>query len=432
MTTTHALLAPARSRAAVRDVPLRARIARQLVLRRLAKVSAGSLTLRDETTQATHVFGREVPHELSATLRVLDPSFWTAMVAKGSIGVAEAWMDGAWTCDDLTSLVRTMLRNRGVLDGMEGGLARLSAPLLRLFHARNGNTPTGSRRNIAAHYDLGNDFFELFLDQTLSYSAGIFESPDATMAEASIAKIDRLCKKLDLRSSDRLLEIGTGWGALAIHAAREYGCHVTTTTISREQFEGARARIDAAGLSDRIDLRLSDYRDLAGRFDKLVHCEMIEAVGSHFLPQFMAKCQELLEPHGVLAMQAITIQDQHYARALREVDFIKRYIFPGSFIPSNAAMLGAVARSSDLRLTHLEDIGPSYALTLRAWRERFHAALPQARQLGYSEAFIRMWNYYFCYCEGGFLERSIGDVHLLLSKPGNRRNQYLPDLQPSL
>ena len=309
---------------------------------------------------------------------------------------------------------------------------RTPASALRLWHTLRRNTRDGSRRNIAAHYDLGNEFFELFLDPSLMYSSAIYLNESESLETAQQRRLQRICQKLDLQPGQRLVEIGTGWGGFAIHAARHHGVHVTTTTISQRQHDLARERIDRAGLGDRITLLLEDYRDLKGRYDKLVSIEMIEAIGHQYLDTYFAKVSGLLENHGSALIQAITIEDHRYQRALTDIDFIKRYIFPGSFIPSNAAMLGAVARSSDLRLTHLEDIGPSYAMTLRAWRQRFQAALPEVRKQGYSEAFIRMWNYYLCYCEGGFLERSIGDVHLLLSKPQNRRPQFLPDLNPEI
>lgn len=401
------------------------------LLGQLTRLRHGHLTLIDGAER--YDFGSVRKDEpLRACVRVADVDVYRQMALGGSVGTAEAYMDGAWDCDDLTALVRIMVRNRDVLDGMEGGLAKLAASFLRLWHSRRRNTKDGSRRNIAAHYDLGNEFFELFLDPSLMYSSAIYVEASESLEAAQQRRLARICAKLDLKAGERVVEIGTGWGGFALYAAQHFGVHVTTTTISRKQYELASERVARAGLSDRVTLLLEDYRDLKGRYDKLVSIEMIEAIGHQYLDTYFAKVASLLEDHGSALIQAITIEDHRYERALTDIDFIKRYIFPGSFIPSNAAMLGAVARSSDLRLTHLEDIGPSYALTLRAWRERFLAALPQVRQQGYPESFIRMWNYYFCYCEGGFLERSIGDVHLLLAKPGNRRPQFLPDLAPSL
>jgi cyclopropane-fatty-acyl-phospholipid synthase len=254
----------------------------------------------------------------------------------------------------------------------------------------------------------------------MAYSCAIFERPEATLEEAQVAKFERICQRLQLRPQDHLVEIGTGWGGLAIHAASRHGCRVTTTTISREQHDYARAKIAAAGLADRIELRLDDYRELAGRYDKLVSVEMIEAVGHQYLDTYVAKCASLLKPDGAMLIQAITIQDQMYAAALKSVDFIQRFIFPGSFIPSVTAIVEACTRATDLKLFKLEDIGPHYATTLARWRENFFARISEVRRLGYSEEFIRMWEFYLCYCEGGFAERQLGDVHLLFTKPGCR------------
>lgn len=401
------------------------------LLAQLTRMSEGHLSLVDgsERYEFGAVGADDGPR---ATVRIHDSAVYRQMALGGSVGSAEAFMDGAWDCDDLVALVRIMVRNREVLDGMEGGIARLATGALRLWYSRQRNTRDGSRRNIAAHYDLGNEFFALFLDESLMYSSAIFVDPAESLEVAQRRRLERICAKLDLKPGERVVEIGTGWGGFAIHAAREHGVHVTTTTISRRQYELAGQRVQQAGVGDRVTLLLEDYRDLSGQYDKLVSIEMIEAIGHQYLDTYFAKVGALLAAHGAALIQAITIEDHRYERALSDIDFIKRWIFPGSFIPCNAAMLGAVARSSDLRLTHLEDIGPSYALTLRAWRQRFLASLPQVRAQGYSEAFIRMWEYYLCYCEGGFLERSIGDVHLLLQKPGNRRAQYLPDLNPGL
>jgi cyclopropane-fatty-acyl-phospholipid synthase len=369
---------------------------------------------------------------LRATLTVNDPALYRAMALNGSVGAAEAFMDGAWECSDLTALVRMLVRNRDLLDRMESGFARLGGALLRAWHARRRNSRGGSRRNIADHYDLGNDLFRLFLDESMMYSSGIHRSADEPLEAAQFRKLDRICRKLALTPADHLVEIGTGWGGMALHAARHYGCKVTTTTISKEQHALAVERIAAAGLSDRVTVLLEDYRDLKGRYDKLVSIEMIEAIGHQFLDTYFGKVSSLLAPHGLGLIQAITIEDHRYERALRNVDFIQRYIFPGSFIPSVAAMTGAMARATDLKLFHLEDIGPSYAVTLRQWRERFDARLDEVRALGYPERFVRMWHFYLAYCEGGFLERSIGDVQLLLAKPGARPRQFLPDLDVAI
>ena len=358
---------------------------------------------------------------LEATVQVHDPRFWGELAFGGSIGAGEAYMAGYWSADDLTALVRILLANREVADGMETGLARLTEPLQKALHWLNRNSRTGSRRNIAAHYDLGNDFFALFLDRTMMYSCAIFDRPDMTLEQAQRARLQRICAKLDLRPTDHLLEIGTGWGGMAIHAAEQHGCRVTTTTISREQYDLARARVAAAGLEDRITVLLEDYRDLRGQYDKLVSLEMIEAVGHRYFDAYFAQCGRLLKDDGLMLLQAITIADQRYEAARRAVDFIQRHIFPGGALPSVTSMLGSITTHTDMKLVDLEDIGPHYATTLRRWRESFLGNLEEVRALGYPESFIRMWEFYLCYCEGGFEERTIGDVQMLLAKPGNRR-----------
>jgi len=395
----------------------------RLVLDRLERIRSGRLEL--EIDGARLELGRDDGSGPPALVRVHDPRFWSAAVRRGSIGAGEAYAKGWWTSPDPTAVVRLFVRNESVLSGIDGGLARLSKPLWRVFHALRRNTEHGSRANIRAHYDLSNEFFALFLDETMTYSCGVFEHEHASLREASVAKIDRLCRKLDLRPDDHLLEIGTGWGALAVHAAREYGCRVTTTTISRAQHELAAERIRAAGLEDRIDLRLEDYRRLEGRYDKLVSVEMIEAVGAEFYPEFFRRCGELLRPDGVMALQAITIVDQAFEQARRSVDFIQRHIFPGSCIPSVTALSSAATEASDLRLADLEDIGPHYARTLELWRENLLRRWDDALALGHSEEFLRLWEFYFCYCEGGFAERRISDVQMRLEKPGHRPERRL-------
>jgi cyclopropane-fatty-acyl-phospholipid synthase len=390
-------------------------LAERALRARLAQLEHGRITLVDGARRDT--FGRATPRcALHATLQVRDRRFYTEAAFGGSVGAGESFMAGDWTVDDLTALVRILLVNRGLLDGLDGGWSRLAEPARRALHALARNTRTGSRRNIAAHYDIGNDFFELFLDPTMMYSCAVYERADMTLEQAQIAKLDRLCRKLDLQPTDHLLEIGTGWGALALHAARHYGCRVTTTTISREQHALARARIDAAGLADRITLRLDDYRDLDGRYDKLVSVEMIEAVGHQYFDTFFRRCSELLQPGGTMVLQAITIDDRQYAAARDSVDFIKRHIFPGCCIPSVTALAESTARASTLRIVDLEDIGPHYATTLAAWRHNLFANADRVRARGYPEALLRMWHFYLSYCEGGFAERALGDVQIVLQE----------------
>ena len=400
-------------------------VAQRAVRQRLATIQRGSLVISDGLVMDRYGMA-STQHPLNEMVRVHDPRFYTEMAFGGSIGAGEAYMQGYWSTDDLTAVMRIILQNRDVLDGMETGWARLTEPLRKALHWAARNTRSGSSRNIQAHYDLGNDFFKLFLDPTMMYSSAIFEHEGMSLEAASIAKLDRICRKLDLKSGDRVIEIGTGWGGFALHAAKQYGCHVTTTTISPSQHEMARARVAAAGLNGRITLLQQDYRDLTGQFDKLVSIEMIEAVGHQFYDTFFRKCSDLLKPDGTMLLQAITIADQRYEAAKRSVDFIQRYIFPGSCIPSVTALCSSITRASDMRLFHLEDIGPHYALTLRRWREAFNAHLTEVRAQGYPESFIRMWEFYLCYCEAGFMERVIGDVQVLLVKPEARPAPVLP------
>jgi len=396
------------------------RAGKRLFLQSLAKFRHGELTVVVPATGERHVFGRRtVECDLHATLEVLHPQTFADAAFGGTVGGGEAYIRGLWRTDDLTALVRMFVANREAMESFEGAAAYVRDPVRRVLHWFNRNSVDGSRRNIAAHYDLGNDLFALFLDQTMMYSCAVFEREDASLHEAQLAKLDRICRRLRLSPGDHLLEIGTGWGGLALHAAQNYGCRVTTTTISREQHAWARQKFAAAGLlqSGQVTLLLEDYRNLTGTYDKLVSVEMIEAVGARYLDTYTAKCSSLLKPDGAMLLQAITIQDQVYEQALQSVDFIQRFIFPGSFIPSITAIADSLRRATDMKVYHLEDIGPHYATTLRKWRENFFARLAEVRQLGYPDSFIRMWDFYLCYCEGGFLERQIGDVQMLLTKP---------------
>jgi cyclopropane-fatty-acyl-phospholipid synthase len=402
------------------------RIFRKRILELLCTLRDCHITVREGSSAMEFgVASQQLGQTLRASIRVRDPEFYRRAALNGSVGAAEAYMDGMWECDDLVALVRILVRNQDKLDAMERGPARFGAALLRGWHALRRNTHQGSRRNIAAHYDLGNDFFRLFLDENLMYSSALYDSADESLEVASTRKLDRICQKLQLSPQTRVLEIGTGWGGFALHAARSTGCHVTSATISREQHTLATARIAAAGLQDRVKVLLSDYRELTGQYDRLVSIEMIEAIGHHYLDTYFRKVSGLLTDDGMALIQAITIEDHRYEQALHSVDFIKRYIFPGSFIPSITAMLQSVTAVTNLKLFNLEDIGPSYALTLREWRRRFMAQHDQVRALGYPERFVRMWEFYLAYCEGGFIERSTGDVQMLLVKPGARREQFV-------
>ena len=404
------------------------RFLRGRLIAQMSRLRHGRLTLCDALGTVELGEPAHVDTDLRIRIEVDSPGFYRAVAANGSVGAGEAWMDAQWRCDDLVALVRLLVRNRDLLDGMETGLARLGGLAMKAWHALRRNTRTGSRRNIAAHYDLGNDFFRLFLSPDLMYSSGIWAGDDDTLDAASTRKLDRICRKLDLKPGDHVIEIGTGWGGFAVHAARHYGCRVTTTTISKEQHALAAQRVAEAGLEDRVTLLLQDYRDLTGTYDKLVSIEMIEAIGAQYLDAYFAKLGTLLKPDGLALIQAITIEDHRYEQALHSVDFIKRHVFPGSFIPSIAAMVAAKGRASDLALIQLEDFGLSYARTLEAWRRRFRAALQDVRAQGFDDRFIAMWDFYLAYCEGGFRERSIGVAQLLMAKPGHRQPAPMPEL----
>jgi len=388
------------------------RIAERAVRTRMGALTAGRLVVHFDG-DATEYGPGGTPH---ATVRILDPRFFRSLALGGHIGAAESFVRGEWEADDLTDLIRLFARNRTVLDGLETGWARLSQPFLAVLRWANRNTRRGSARNIRAHYDLGNEFFATFLDDTMTYSAALFADASSSLRDASIAKYDRICRQLELDPDDHVVEIGSGWGGFAIHAASTYGCRVTTTTISAEQRRLAERRVAAAGLSDRVRVLLCDYRDLEGSYDKLVSIEMVEAVGHQYLETYFRTCARLLKPDGRAAIQAITVRDDWYDPEQRQVDFIKRYIFPGSFIPAISALTAASA-STDLRLVDLFDMTPHYAETLRRWRIRFLDRWSEIEAMGFDERFRRLWEFYFRYCEGGFAEAILGSVQLVFAKP---------------
>ncbi|MDH3253974.1 MAG: cyclopropane-fatty-acyl-phospholipid synthase family protein [Acidobacteriota bacterium] len=394
---------------------------------KLARITAGRLTVV-ESGERRH-FGTRGTFPLEGTVVVHDSAFWERVAWGGSIGAGEAYCDGLWSTPDLTTVVRILARNQEVLQVMDSGIGSLAAPLHRFLHRQRTNTKSGSIRNIAAHYDTGNEFFSTFLDATLTYSCAIFPDALSTLETAQEWKLDTICTKLGLDPDDHLLEIGTGWGGLAIHAARKYGCRVTTTTISQQQFSYASRAVAEADLEDRITVLQADYRDLPAavneRFDKLASIEMIEAVGHRYLPTYFDVIDRMLKPDGLVLLQAITIPDQRYETYRRSVDFIQHYIFPGAILPSMARIQECVKKRTDLRLVDVEDLTPHYARTLKAWSDRFETREDEIAALGLSEAERKKWKYYFGYCEGGFLERTIGNVHMLFGKPLNRR-----DVQP--
>ncbi|MGE7990105.1 class I SAM-dependent methyltransferase [Pseudomonas sp. NPDC089554] len=398
--------------------PLLGNLARTAVLKQLRGLCHGHLRLRWQGQQWS--FG-DSTSALQAEVEVLDEAAWGLVASNGSIGSGEAYIQGYWRSPDLAAVTRLFVANLEVLDGLEGGLARLGRPALRLLHRLNRNNRRGSRRNILAHYDLGNALFERLLDPTLMYSAARFESPEQTLEQAQLNKLELICRKLELQPSDHLLEIGTGWGSLAIHAATRFGCRVTTTTLSEAQYAHTQARVKALGLEAQVTVLRQDYRDLQGRFDKLVSIEMIEAVGHRYLPTYFRQCAALLKEDGLILLQAITIRDQRYAQARRSVDFIQRYIFPGGALPSLSVLLATASRQTELNLVHMEDFGQDYARTLEYWRDNLRQSRTALLELGYDEAFQRLWEFYLCYCQGGFQERAIGVAQLLWAAPAARR-----------
>lgn len=403
---------------------LASRVAKKLVIQQLRQLREGTLTIR-ESGMDDLVFGDDNSEHQPAELIIHHQSTWRDLLTGGSVGAAEAYVAGDWSSPDLVALLRFFTRNIDRMNKFEDRFSWVTKPALKGLHWLNRNTKDGSRKNISAHYDLGNDLFETFLDPTMMYSSAIYPSEESTLEEAAVHKLDTICRKLDLQPSDRLVEIGTGWGGFAIHAAKHYGCHVTTTTISKEQLELAQERVRSEGLEDKITLLFDDYRDLAGQFDKLVSIEMIEAVGPQFLDSYFSQINALLKPDGLALVQAINMPEQRYQRALKNVDFIQRFIFPGSFIPSFGAILESVREESNLVLTHSEDAGFHYARTLRDWFDRFMASHEKLESMGYDQAFRKLWHFYFAYCEAGFSERAIGVSQLVFAKPGNKRQNIL-------
>ena len=395
------------------------KIAREAIFRLLSKLQVGSLTLHEGP--CSHHFGSiDKPHEPQAEVHIHSPAVYSQMLTGGSIGSGEAYMKGYWSSPDAMDVMRIFSANLVLLNKFDASQSVFVKLALKIAHRFNRNTYKGSQLNIAAHYDLGNEFFQLFLDPTMMYSSALFSDKSASLEVASETKLDELCQQLELKADDHLLEIGTGWGGMAIHAAKNFGCRVTTTTISQEQYDFASARVMEEGLEGQITLLCEDYRNLTGEYDKLVSIEMIEAVGHDFYQNYFRMCSGLLKPNGKMVIQAITMADQRYKEARDSVDFIKRYIFPGGCLPSVAVMAQHIARDTDMQIVHLRDITNDYAETLAHWRQRFLANLEAVRGMGFSEEFVRMWDFYLCYCEGGFRERVISTVQLAFAKPDYR------------
>lgn len=392
------------------------RLAKQKVLSVLSGITHGRLVIDDggeifcfgESAESASIHAHMFIHHSSAYRDIL---------FGGSIGASEGYMLGSWTSSNLVDVVRVMSKNINLLNGMDDSRLVLQRVADKLYHWFNRNTEANSKANISAHYDLSNDFFSLFLDPSMMYSAAMFPTKESSLEEASYYKIDQVCQKLQLTPDDHLLEIGTGWGGLACYAASHYGCKVTTTTISRQQYEFACQRVKDAGLEDRITVLFKDYRKLEGQYDKLVSIEMIEAVGHKFYGEYFKTCNGLIKDDGLMLIQAITIPDQRYDFARRSVDFIQKYIFPGGCLPSDKIIADNISQHTDMQIIAMEEIGEDYATTLEHWRQRFHARLDEVKELGFDDVFVRMWEYYLCYCEGGFRERVIGTGQFLLAKP---------------
>lgn len=396
---------------------------RDQIFKRFQQIKGGDLRVVDQTGSMQSIGSNDPTDELAATVVVGDHNFYKRVMVGGTIGSAESYANSEWASNDLTSLIRIMIRNINQFSRIEKTWGWFKSSWDFVQHLMRKNTIRGSQKNIHEHYDLGNDFYQLFLDPTMNYSSGIFESPEAAaedankMHDASLRKMDQVCRKLRLRSLDHVLEIGTGWGGLAIHMAKQSGCRVTTTTISKEQHRFATERIQKEGLEDRVTVLLQDYRQLTGKFDKIVSIEMIEAVGHQFYDEYFRCCSDLLREDGVMLLQSITIGEQNFKYHISHVDFIRKYIFPGGCLPSITALSNAVGRATNMRMLSQEDITPHYVKTLAFWRREFMSRIDEVRALGYDEPFVRFWHFYLCYCEAAFAERRVHNIHILYCKP---------------
>ena len=391
---------------------------KKIIHQRLSQIKDAHIIIKDG--KSINKYGK--PGNLSAKINILDTAFYKNIILGGTIGASESFIRGEWSSPNLTNVIRALARNTEAQDKLENLFTLLSQPFLKVMHKLNENSVRGSKKNISRHYDLSNDFFSLFLDKNMMYSSAIYKSRKTSLEDASTNKLDVICKKLNLKKTDHVIEIGTGWGGFAIYAAKNYGCKVTTTTISIEQYKFAKQKIKEAGLGKKIKVLLKDYRLLKGQYDKLVSIEMIEAVGYQFYDEYFKIIGQLLKNDGEALIQAITIKDQRYSKAIQSVDFIQKYIFPGSCIPSITAIQNSLTSSTDLVINDIRDIGHHYARTLADWRKRFLKNKQEIRKLGFDDKFLRMWLFYFAYCEGGFEEKVISDIHLHITKPGYRNS----------
>ncbi len=397
-------------------------LCQNLLLSAFSKMSKGQLSITLPNGTVQH-FGQN-PGQLSASLNVLSPDFFTQCVLSSHIGFGEAYVQGLWHTSDIKGVIQWFILNLDESTVLEGGgqqqwWINLMGSTNKLFHKLNDNTQQGSKRNIEAHYDLSNDFFALFLDPTMTYSAAKFTYADQSLAAAQIEKYDSLCKKLKLKPTDHVLEIGSGWGGFSIHAAKNYGCHIHTVTISQAQYALAQQRIEAAGLSDKITIEIKDYREITGQFDKIVSIEMVEAVGEKFLDTYFAQCTNLLKPDGLFAIQMITCPDSRFDILKNNVDFIQKHIFPGSLLLSLKRAQQGFEKAGTMTLYDLEDMGLDYAKTLSLWYDEFMDKKNEVLKQGFDEAFIRKWQYYLKYCEAAFAMQHISVVQAVYSRPNN-------------
>ncbi len=381
--------------------------------KKLSRLREGYLTIEDGDERFN--FG-DPQSNLRTNVIIHSQEFYVFTGSGGALGIAEAYILGYWTADDVVMLMRIILKNRSILLSLDSGITKLLSPFNKLIHKSRQNTIKGSKENIFAHYDLSNDFYKLWLDPTMTYSCAFFSEPNTDLEDASIEKLDRICRKLKLSENDSVLEIGTGWGSLSIHAAKNYGCRITTTTISDKQYHYAKKRVAEEGMESRINVLNKDYRTLDGKYDKIISIEMIEAVGYEYISEYFIKVSSLLKPDGLMALQGITYNDHNFDVYKDSVDFIKKYIFPGSCLISVAQIIDVVKKKTDLSMIDMEDITLHYVKTLSTWRKNFMRVLPEVKKLGYSQAFINMWEFYLLYCEAGFIERNIGDVQLVFAK----------------
>tara|TARA_B100000073_G_scaffold146533_1_gene120619 strand:- start:1844 stop:3103 length:1260 start_codon:yes stop_codon:yes gene_type:complete len=390
---------------------------KKVVIKKFNHLQYGQIKIHDNGV--IHTFG-DLKSENKVVVRIHSQEFYVFLGSGGVMGVAEAYMAGYWSADNLVGLLQLVLKNKNILLSLDSGFAKLLNPVNKLIHWSKQNTLKGSKQNILAHYDLSNEFYKLWLDPSMTYSCGYFTNQSVSLEDASIEKIDRICRKLKLSANDHVLEIGTGWGSFSIHAVKNYGCKISTVTISDAQYEYACHLVKENGLESQIQIFNKDYRKIEGKYDKIVSIEMIEAVGHQFIPEYFSKISSLLKQDGLAAIQGITYNDQNFEKYKNSVDFIKKYIFPGSCLISIAQISDVIKNYTDLALVDMEDITKHYAETLLRWKENFMKVSPEVKSLGFSEAFIKMWEFYFVFCEAGFRERNIGDVQLIFSKSGAR------------